>query len=263
MARNIGDSIDAWDEIAGFWDDTIGPEGNRFHRTLVGPAAERLLKLQPGERVLDIACGNGQFARRLAGMGAAVTAFDGSATFIDRARGYGVPDVGSIEYHVGDVTDTEWLLSLGEFAFDAAVCTMALMDISDIEPIAATLTRLLKPGGRFVWSVSHPCFNSTGGSKIVEEIQREGDLVLSYAIKTESYLQPTARRGIGIIGQPVPHTYYHRPISLLLNTFLAKGFVLDGFEEPAFAPGIDHNRPMSWSHFHDIPPLLVVSMRLV
>ncbi len=60
---------DIWNQNAPFWDDYMG-EGNNFHKLLVGPAAERLLKLQPDELVLEIACGNGAFARRMVQLGA-------------------------------------------------------------------------------------------------------------------------------------------------------------------------------------------------
>ena len=54
-----------WDNIAEWWDDTIGG-GNAFQDYLIEPSQERLLELKPGERVLDIACGAGRFTRRMA-----------------------------------------------------------------------------------------------------------------------------------------------------------------------------------------------------
>jgi hypothetical protein len=44
----------------------MGDSGNDFQRLLVAPASERLLNLGPGEMVLEIACGNGVFALRMA-----------------------------------------------------------------------------------------------------------------------------------------------------------------------------------------------------
>ena len=58
-----------WDTNAAFWDDYMGDAGNDFHRELVAPAAARLLALQPGETVLEIACGAGLFARQMAQAG--------------------------------------------------------------------------------------------------------------------------------------------------------------------------------------------------
>jgi len=72
---------DAWNRNAEFWDERMG-EGNDFFNILLWPAVERLLKPQPGERLLDVACGNGLTSRRLATAKARVTAFDVSAAMI-------------------------------------------------------------------------------------------------------------------------------------------------------------------------------------
>src|SRR6516164_2734683 len=76
---------DLWNQNASFWDERMG-EGNAFHKTLIEPTQERLLNVQAGQRILDIACGNGQFARRLARLGACVLGVDISERIIDRAR---------------------------------------------------------------------------------------------------------------------------------------------------------------------------------
>lgn len=75
-----------WNQNTAFWDDYMGDHSNTFHNLLVRPAMERLLAVQPGDSVLDIGCGNGNFSRHLAGLGTRVTAIDGSAEMIDRAR---------------------------------------------------------------------------------------------------------------------------------------------------------------------------------
>src|SRR5439155_2451903 len=114
-----------WDRKAAFWDERMG-DGNDFQRLLVGPATERLLQLRPGELVLDVACGNGVFSRRLADLGAEVVAVDFRAPFIEAARARSAPDQdGRISYSVVDVTDHDALLALGVRRFHAAVCNMA------------------------------------------------------------------------------------------------------------------------------------------
>jgi hypothetical protein len=56
---------------------------------------------------------------------------------------------------------------------------MALMDVEDIEPLAAALPTLLRPRGGFVFSVMHPCFNVPGGSRfMLEEHQRGSHRIL-------------------------------------------------------------------------------------
>ena len=65
-----------WETIAEFWDDYMGEESNRFHRELIRPKTEELLAVAEGQTILDIGCGNGNFSRRLAELGARVVAVD-------------------------------------------------------------------------------------------------------------------------------------------------------------------------------------------
>ena len=77
---------DMWNRKARFWDELHGDFGNTFHRRLIEPTVLQLLALQPNECVLDIGCGNGALARRLAALGARVTAFDFSDELIRLAK---------------------------------------------------------------------------------------------------------------------------------------------------------------------------------
>jgi 2-polyprenyl-3-methyl-5-hydroxy-6-metoxy-1,4-benzoquinol methylase len=140
---------EAWEQNAPFWDRRIG-EGNDFVEVLIWPSVKRLLELCPGEQVLDVACGNGLYARRLAALGAHVVAFDFSENLIALARKRTTEHTDRIEYLVTDATDEAALMTLGERGFDAAICNMALFDIADIQPLMRALARLLRPGGRVV-----------------------------------------------------------------------------------------------------------------
>lgn len=250
-----------WEQIAPFWDDYFG-EGNSFQRVLIGPTTERLLDLQPGELVLDVACGNGAFSRRMARLGAQVIACDFSEQFIERAKQRSADYADRIEYSVVDATDESQLLTLGEWRFDAAVCSMAMMDMATIEPLITALARLLKPGGRFVFSVMHPCFNNAAMKKVVEEEDRAGELVTIHSVKISGYMGLAPAEGLGILGQPVPQYYFHRPLSVLLNTCFRAGFVMDTLEEPVFGEETQPNRPFSWANYKEIPPVVVARMLL-
>ena len=252
---------DAWDEIAPFWDDQMG-DGNLFQRQLIDPATERLLGVQPGQTVLDIACGNGVSTRRLAELGASVVALDFSEAFIQRARARTHLYTERIEYRVLDATDHGQLLTLGLGRFDAAVCNMAFMDMAAIEPLLGALPALLAPGARFVFSVIHPCFNSVGSSKIAEEEDRAGEIVYRLGVKVTDYITPVAQRGLGMIGQPTPQIYFHRPLSMLLNACFDAGFVLDRLEEPVFEGDVRSDRPLGWQNYREIPPVLIARLRV-
>ena len=124
----------AWNANAAFWDAADG-RGKDFVEVLEWPPIERLLAIQPGERVLDAACGNGLTSRRLARLGAEVVAFDFSTELIGFARARTPVTERSVAYHVLDATDEAALVALGEGQFDAALCNMALMDMAEIVPL--------------------------------------------------------------------------------------------------------------------------------
>lgn len=252
------DARQHWETNAAFWDSRMGLEGNPTARLLVFPTAEKLLELQAGEHVLELACGNGTFARRLAGQGLSVTATDYSQAFIDIARTY--PSE-RIAYHVVDATSPEQLLALGAGRFDAAVCNMALMDMAAIEPLFATLPRLLKPQARFVFTIMHPCFNSIDMVRMVEEREYDGEIVLEFGVKISHYHTPKSWLGVGIVGQPEPHRYFHRPLHALLGACFLTGWVVDGWEEGVYPGPANPDQPFSWSNFTEIPFLLGVRLR--
>ncbi|HUG14773.1 MAG TPA: class I SAM-dependent methyltransferase [Thermomicrobiales bacterium] len=244
-----------WDAKAEFWDERMG-EGNAFHLRLNSPSAERLLPLQPGDTVLDIACGNGQFSRRMAQLGATVVATDFSRRFLELARARTTEHADRVEYRHVDATDESQLLALGEGRFDAAVCLMALMDMADIEPLLRTLPRLLRPAGRFVFVIPHPCFNSNATRLSLEEEDRGGELIATYAVKITGYMTIPPGKAMGMPGEPLPHYYFDRPLSEVFNACFRNGFVLNGIEEPTFDDSVASARPLSWFSFKDIPPVL-------
>ena len=255
-------TLAAWRATAAFWDERMA-EGNDFVNMLIWPPTPQLLELRPGQRVLDIACGNGLYSRRLAALGAEVVAFDFAPEMIEAARARTTEHAERITYTVCDATDEAALLALGEGSFDAALCQMALMDMADLRPLLAALPRLLRPGGRFVFSITHPCFNHGQMSFVAERLYDSGTPVTVYAIKVHGYMTPTVTPGIAMVGQPQQHLYFDRPLHLLLSACFEAGFVLDALEERAFPPDHPPSRdPFSWSgKYSEMPPVLMARLR--
>ncbi len=251
----------AWDANAGVWDARMGDEGNDFVNLLQWPSIQPMLNVQLGQRILDIACGNGLYSRRLAALGAQVTAFDFSEELVRLAR---TRDGSNITYQVLDATDERALLSLGERSFDSALCNMALFDIADIQPLFRALAQLLKPGGVFVFSLTHPCFNNASCVHVAEKVDDEGTIKLTYSVKVSRYMTPYHARGLALFNQPKPQVYFERPLQYYLNLGFENGFVLDAFEERAFPPEHPSPGPLVWGgQFSEIPPVLVARMRLL
>jgi ubiquinone/menaquinone biosynthesis C-methylase UbiE len=252
---------ETWDRKADFWDARMG-NGNLFQRELIGPASERLLELQRGEVVLEIACGNGVFSRRMAGLGAAVVATDFSARFLELARARDAAQAHRAEYRLVDATDEDALLALGENRFDAAVCNMGLMDMPAIDPLFRALKRLLKREGRFVFSVLHPSFNIAGATVLGLEMEDQaGRLTSTPFVKISRYQHVPPLLGVGMPDEPEPHLYFHRTFSVLLQAGFVAGFVLDGLEEPTLTPSGNPDGRFGWGSFGEIPPVLIARMR--
>lgn len=256
---NTPNTSEAWDTNAAFWDQMMG-EGNAFHRTLIAPHAEAFLPIKPGQKILDIACGNGHFPRRLAELGANVVAFDGSRQLIEIARQKSPP---TIEYHVIDATHQAAIEALGHKGFDAAVCNMALMDIATLDPLFKALRVVLKEGAPFVFSIAHPCFNMPHMSFFSEMTEEDGQIKPRHGVKINHYITPGAYVMRAMEGQAVPHKVYHRSLSLLLRSAFQAGFVLEDCREPSFKNVENEEKRWGWqSHgLSEIPPVFIGKLR--
>jgi ubiquinone/menaquinone biosynthesis C-methylase UbiE len=255
---------EAWNTNADHWNDRMG-EGNDFYNYLVRPSQDRLLGIEHTELVAEIACGNGNFTRHLAGLGARVIASDVSERMVEIARERTTEHVDRIEYSVLDATKADQLLRLGERRFDAAVCNMAMMDIAEIGPLLSSLAKMLKTDGRFVFTVTHPCFNSTASMvRVVESSERDGQESFVYSVKMSEYTQSAVYHEKAMVGMTALQYGVHRPISELLAACFEAGFVVDGMEEPTFPEGAfatsgKHDR---WRAYRELPPVLAVRLRL-
>ena len=239
----------------------MGNEGNDWFNTLQWPVLASFLDVQPDSNILDIACGNGLTSRRLAALGANITAFDFSANLIEKAKTRSNPD-NRISYHVVDATSEEQLLTLGKRKFDSALSNMALFDMADIEPLFQTLPKLLKPNGVFAFSLCHPAFNNSSSVHLAEEWD-DGRIKTRYSVKVSRYMTSYHAEGVALRDQPKPQLYFERPIQYYMNLGFQNGFIVDGFEERAFPPDYPQSNPLSWGgNFSEIPPVLVMRMRL-
>lgn len=98
------------------------------------------LAAQPGERILDLGCGDGQLTERLAAAGAVVRGADAAAQMVAAARARGV---------VADVANAE-ALPYADAEFDAVFSNAALHWVRDHDAMMRSVYRVLRPGARFV-----------------------------------------------------------------------------------------------------------------
>ena len=110
---------------------------------------------QPGESVLDVACGTGGIAERVAQRGAEVTGIDFSSKLVETAQRRAEEQGLSIRYEVGDAE----ALPYGDASFDVVVSAFGHMFAPDQVAAASELARVCRPGGR----LGLACWTPQGG----------------------------------------------------------------------------------------------------
>ncbi len=120
------------------WDPARYSANARFVADLGAPVLD-LLAPVPGERILDIGCGDGPLTKMLSDLGCLVVGIDASAAQVEAARSLGLD---------ARVADAQRLDFHGEF--DAVFSNAALHWMRDPDAAIDGAWRALKPGGRFV-----------------------------------------------------------------------------------------------------------------
>jgi len=121
------------------WDPDAYGQNGAFVHELAGGVLE-WLAAQPGERILDLGCGDGQLTQRISAGGASVIGVDASAEMVAAARQRGM---------AADEASAEALPFL-DATFDAVFSNAALHWVRGQNEMMAEVRRVLKPGGRFV-----------------------------------------------------------------------------------------------------------------
>jgi len=194
------------------------------------PAVMALLAPRPSEAVLDVACGQGVLAPALANAKALYTGVEAAPKLIQLALKRHA-QVG--RFLTGDARQLDRVKGLHPQSFDAAVVMLALQDMDPVEEVFRSLAWAVKPGGRVVIAMTHPCFRIPRQSGWGWDAQRK----LQYR-RVDRYLTPLAvpmRATAG--GRTSYTTSFHRPLHTYINGLAAHGFAVDAMKELPLARG--------------------------
>jgi trans-aconitate methyltransferase len=120
------------------WSPASYQQNAAFVPTLGLPLLAQLAA-QPGERILDLGCGDGTLTDQIAGAGASVVGIDASPEMVAGAAARG------LDARLIDATKLPF-----DSEFDAVFSNAVLHWISDADAVLGGVRRALKPGGRFV-----------------------------------------------------------------------------------------------------------------
>ena len=211
VLKNAGEAERGWDGVAGWYDKLVGVDGSDYHQNVILPAVIDLLAVMKDEAVVDVCCGQGVLGRHLLKAGAGkVLGVDASGKLISAAQ-----------QRYGAEKNTSFLradaCAAGRWAdgsFDAAACVMAVHDVPDAEGLMANISSALKPGGRAVIVMMHPCF------RIPKESHWgwDGDQKIQYR-RLDKYgkaleIGIQTRPGLGTDEGTV---FYHRPLAEVIS----------------------------------------------
>ncbi len=203
-----------------------------------------------GKTILDYGCGYGIFARNLKKKGAGqVIATDTSSSMIQLAKAADVSV--PVQYYYMPENNLSFL---GNATVDKVTANLVFMMIPTAQEIAASMQeihRVLRPGGIFVYLITHPCFIQRGGYNYYNVFKQD----FHYMQEGASY------RFIlrDVDGQDVDGEFfdYHHTLTTYLNVTLQVGFQLTAFEELAYPDKVIKKYGVSKA-FQTFPQALVV-----
>ena len=222
-----------WDTNAGAW-TTLARQGYDVYRDLVNtPAFLSILPDVSGLTGLDIGCGEGANTRKLAELGAHMVAIDVARTFLHYAQEQENRDPRGISFQAASALD----LPFDEGRFDFVTAFMSLMDIPGNEKAVQEAYRVLKQGGFFQFSITHPCFDppyrcslkDVGGNKYAIAVGRYFDRIDG---QISEWMFSTVPDDVQQQWPKFRIPRYHRTVSEWLNMLIAAGFVIEKVAEP-------------------------------
>ena len=242
-----------WDALADVWTSGYSEYGDVNRRWVIDPALFRILGDAKGLRVLDAGCGIGYLSRLLARQGAVVDGQDISRKFITMAQEQERRQPLGVTYRLGSIVD---LGAYGDGMFEVVVSNLVLQDVRDYRRAIREIERVLKPDGRFLFSIMHPAFASAPIRGWVQEPRDSNRNEDRQYVKVDRYFDRTTEAwGFGD-GPRV--TSFHRPLRDYFEALSEAGFLVRRLEEPVPPPEAIEARPRDFMNEYDRVPLFLI-----
>jgi ubiquinone/menaquinone biosynthesis C-methylase UbiE len=139
----------SWGKVANWYNDLIEKDDS-YQRRLILPNLIRLIRPKRGDIIVDLACGQGFFARELAKSGAKIIGIDVSPELIEIAK-----SDKSVEYHVSEACRLPFL---EDKSADKVLIVLSLQNIENANSVIHEAGRILKTNGILFIVLNHPAF---------------------------------------------------------------------------------------------------------
>ncbi|GEM_PF-138622 len=210
----------SWGGVAQWYDEHLKTD-NTYHQKVILPNVLRLVDPKKDETILDLACGQGFFARAFHEKGATVIGVEIGEELVKLAR----QESAGITYHVGSA---EELTMIPDHSIDKINITLAIQNIAKVGAVCTEAARVLKLGGAFHIVMNHPAFRipkrSTWGYDDKAGVQfRRID---SYVAESKEAIEMHP----GMQNSPTTISF-HRPLQYYFKALAKAGFAVDRLEE--------------------------------
>ncbi len=229
-----------WDSAGEVWADYVRGGRDYYREEMNNPAFFKVLGAVRGMCVLDLACGEGSNTRILAKKGAKAVGVDFSEKMIELARQKEAEEKQGITYLVLDAAD---LRGLADNQFDVVTCFMGMMDIEHYREAVSEVGRVLKDRGRFIFSITHPCFEwgaTEDGETLAEwkyEVQDEEKktqekMALSLEVKRYFGASKCSVQWTKRVLKPFETSSFHRTLTDYFQAMYEGGLLVARLVEP-------------------------------
>lgn len=212
----------SWGSVATWYDELLDKGEGTYQHDVILPHLLRLLQIKKGEKLLDLACGPGFFARAFNEEGATVTGTDISPELIELAKKKTPKE---IDYHVSPASDLSFI---PDHTIDSITIVLAIQNIEDVHQVLHECARVLKPNSRLLIVLTHPAFRVPQQSSWMWDEEK----YIQYR-RIDGYLSE-AKVGIKMHPgeNPTEQTItFHRPLQYYVKSLAKAGFCISRLEE--------------------------------